>query len=145
MKKFTVKPLSAVTASTDTSWTSDINDVRSSTDFPDSVVSDLESVMSEFSYKMDNVLQCVQDNFGTSPDAPVLETFAIGPDNINVQMSASMFKYTVGQIVAKYMESELDQWMKRSAKVIDTDGYTVYTDLERQSTDAKASCTLSME
>lgn len=136
---------SSVNASTDVSWMSSIDDVRSSTDFPESVVDDLESVMNEFSNKMDNVVQCVRENFGTSPDYPVMEAFAIGPDNINVQMSAAMFKYTVGQIVAKYLESELDKWMGRSAKAVDSDEYTVYTDLERQSTDAKASCTLSME
>lgn len=142
MKKLVKSP---VNASTDVSWLSSVDDVRSFTDFPEFVVDDLESVMNEFSDKMDNVVQCVRENFGTSPDYPVMEAFAVGPDNINVQMSAAMFKYTVGQIVAKYLESELDKWMRRSAKAVDSDEYTVYTDLERQSTDAKASCTLSME
>ena len=144
MKKL-VKSTSAVTASADVSWLSSVDDVRSSTDFPVPVVDDLESVMNDFSYRIDNVVECVRENFGTSPDYPVMEAFAVGPDNINVQMSASMFRYTVGQIVAKYLESELDKWMGRSARAVHSDEYTVYKDLERQSTDAKASCTLSME
>lgn len=140
MKKF-VKSASNYEINVD----ADFENVKNKVYFDPQIVTMLEDCVEDFDTRVADVLDCVYRNFGVHLSAPEVEVSAIGDDNVNVYMSASKSKYDFGYVIAQYFENMLDEWMQDSKQLVDTSVYDVYTEMDRNSTDAKAGCTFAVE
>lgn len=143
MKRF-VKAASA-DPSFDVVVRAEFDKIKRETMIPDSVIGDLEDVVSDFDARFTAVADCFKENFGADLQMPEIDVFSLGDDAVNVVMTAAGAKYDFGYETASWFQSNLQSWLESAEKEIDSEDRYAVKELDRKAADSMAGCTLAVE